>query len=55
MFTTLKLQYIDGNSFKDEQGNDRSLIFRGYLPGLIPNQWYYCQIKGITLYEFVPC
>ena len=55
MFTVLKLQYIDGNSFKDEQGNNKSFIFRGYLSGLIPNQWYYCQVKGITIYEIVPC
>ena len=51
---TLKLKYIDGNIFEDEQGNQIGLIFRGYLGSLQSNRWYYCQIQGITLYEFVP-
>lgn len=51
---TLKLKYIDGNIFEDEQGNQIGLLFRGYLSSLQSNQWYYCQIKDITLYEFVP-
>jgi hypothetical protein len=51
---TLKLKYIDGNIFEDEHRNQIGLIFRGYLGSLQSNQWYYCQIQGITLYEFVP-
>lgn len=50
---TLKLKYIDGNTFEDEQGNQIGLIFRGYLGSLQCNEWYYCQIKDNTLYEFV--
>lgn len=51
---TLKLKYIDGNIFEDENGNKIGLFFRGYLSPLQCGCWYYCQIQGITLYEFVP-
>ena len=50
---TLKLKYIDGNTFEDENGNIIGLMFRGYLSSLQFNTWYFCQVKDNTLYEFV--
>lgn len=50
---TLKLKYINGNTFEDENKKQICLIFRGYLNSLQSNTWYFCQINNHTLYEFV--
>lgn len=53
MFQCLKLKY-NGHEFVDEEGNTYAFFLRGYITtSLEKDQWYYCQIKNDTLYEFV--
>lgn len=52
MFKCLKLKY-NGQTFEDENGNEYFFYFRGYINNIERDCWYYCQIKGDTLYDLV--